>query len=247
MDKQKIKKKFDEYVLAHEVVGFVQDDPVQFPKRFDKKQDIEISGLIASSLAFGQRTKIIEAVEKIHTIMQNEPYNFCSNYTDDEAKLFTDFKYRFKTGEDMALLFKGIAKALKKYESLEDLFLNYHHVENETVKEGLVGFIGELLACPNSLLPCPTRKSACKRMNLYLKWMVRKSPIDVGIWHGVSPSQLIIPLDIHVAKQSRKYGIITRKADDWQSAYAITKFLKELDPNDPIRYDVVLFGEGVGL
>lgn len=247
MNKQELKKKFDEYVLQHEIDSFVEDDPVQFPKRFNKKQDIEISGLIASSLAFGQRTKIIEAVEKIHNIIDNDPYNFCLNYSTKEEKLFSGFKYRFKTGEDMMLLFEGLAKVLKKYNSLEDLFLAHHNDKNETIKEGLAGFISEILPCPNSLMPCPTRKSACKRMNLYLKWMVRKSAIDLGIWNGVSPSKLIIPLDVHVAKQSRKYGILSRKQDDWQSAYEITKFLSELDPHDPIKYDVVLFGEGIGL
>lgn len=247
MNKEKLKKEFDRYVLEYETVDFIKNDPIQFPHRFRKKQDIEISGLISSSLAYGKRDKIIQAVEMIHSIMENEPYVFCQNYTSKEAKLFSSFKYRYTTGEDIILLFEGLSNVLKKYNSLEELFLKYHKPEHDTVKEGLIGFISELLTCDNYLLPCPTRKSACKRLNLFLKWMVRKPPVDLGVWHGVSASKLVIPLDIHVGNMARKRGILNRKSNDWQSAYEITQFLRELDLKDPTKYDFALFGEGIGL
>lgn len=243
-----LKKHLDELVIAYETSDFISNDPIQFPHRFkDSPKDAEISGLIASSLAFGKREKIIEAVEKIHSIIQNEPRNFCENYSDKDHKIFQGFKYRYIKGEDIANLFVGISSVLKSHNSLEELFLTHHAEAHDTVKEGLIGFVGELLTCDNYLLPCPTKKSACKRLNLYLKWMVRKPPVDLGLWHGVDASKLIIPLDVHVAKVSRRLGILERKANDWQSAYEITQKLREFDPNDPTKYDFALFGEGIGL
>lgn len=242
-----LKKYLDELVLKYETADFIDKDPIQFPHRFKTKQDIEISALIASSLAFGKREKIVEAVEKIHTIMQNEPYNFCQNYKKNDAKIFQDFKYRYITGENIANLFEGIAKVLQNFDSLEELFLAKHSQNHDTVKEGLIGFVDEILTCDNYLLPCPTKKSACKRLNLFLKWMVRKPPVDLGIWENVDKSKLIIPLDVHVAKVSRKLGLLQRNANDWQSAYEITTHLRRLDPSDPTKYDFALFGAGIGL
>jgi uncharacterized protein (TIGR02757 family) len=247
MNQKELKKHLDELVFEFETSDFIKNDPIQFPHRFEKKQDIEISGLIASSLAFGKREKIIEAVEKIHQIIENEPHNFCLDYKPSDRKIFKDFRYRYINGENIADVFEGLAKITRKFESLEEAFLKHHHSSHENVKEGLIGFVGEIVTCGNYLLPCPSKKSACKRLNLFLKWMVRKSPVDLGIWQNVSPDKLIIPLDVHVAKVSRKLGMLNRNANDWQSAYEITQKLKEFDPKDPTKYDFALFGEGIGL
>ena len=247
MKREILKKHLEDLVLTYETPDFIKNDPVQFPHKFSKKQDIEISALIASSLAFGKREQIIEAIEKIHIIMENEPYNFIQNYKKNDRKIFKDFKYRYITGENIADIAEGLRKAFKNYTSLEELFLKYHFVCHDTVKEGLIGFVGELLTCNNYLLPCPSKKSACKRLNLFLKWMVRKPPVDLGVWHGVEPSKLIIPLDTHVAKVSRKLGLLGRNTDDWQSALEITLKLREFDSNDPVKYDFALFGVGIGL
>lgn len=247
MTDRELKKHLDKLVMEFETPDFIKNDPIQFPHRFEKKQDIEISALIASSLAFGKREKIIEAVEKIHQIIENEPHNFCQNYKSSDRKIFDNFKYRYINGENIADVFEGLAKVTHNFESLEDAFLEHHHSSHENVKEGLIGFVGEIVTCGNYLLPCPSKKSACKRLNLFLKWMVRKSPVDIGIWQNVCPSKLIIPLDVHVAKVSRKLGILKRNANDWQSAYEITQKLKDFDPEDPTKYDFALFGEGIGL
>lgn len=247
MKNENLKEHLEKLVLAYETPDFIKNDPVQFPHRFNKKQDIEISALIASSLAFGKREKIIEAIETIHKIMENEPYNFMQSYAEKDRKIFKNFKYRYITGENIADLAEGIARVIKNYDSLEELFLKYHSKEDETAKEGLIGFVGELLTCDNYLLPCPSKKSACKRLNLFLKWMVRKPPVDLGVWHGVDASKLIIPLDVHVARVSRKLGLLNRNPNDWQSALEITLKLKEFDPYDPAKYDFALFGEGIGL
>lgn len=248
MNKAELKKYLDELVIKYETPDFIKNDPIQFPHRFKTKQDIEISALIASSLAFGKREKIIEAVEKIHRIMENEPYNFCRNYKPQDRKIFEDFKYRYITDENIADFFEGLTIALKNFDSLEEVFLRYHEKNHETVKEGLTGFVEEITTCKsNYLLPSPDKKSACKRLNLFLKWMVRKSPVDLGIWQNVEKSKLLIPLDVHVAKVSRELGLLKRNANDWQSACEITKKLQEFDPYDPIKYDFALFGAGIGI
>ncbi len=247
MTQTELKKYLENLVLSYETADFIVNDPIQFPHRYNQKQDIEISALIASSLAFGKREKIIEAVEKIHTIIENEPYNFIQNYTKKERVLFKSFKYRYINGENIADLIEGISNVLKEHSSLEELFLKYYSKNHDSVKEGLTGFVGEILTCDNYLLPCPSKKSACKRLNLFLKWMIRKPPVDLGVWHGVDSSKLIIPLDVHVAKVSRKLGILDRKANDWQSAFEITQKLREFDASDPVKYDFALFGAGIGL
>lgn len=247
MNYKELKNHLDNLVVEFETSDFIKNDPIQFPHRFQKKQDIEISALISSSLAFGKREKIIEAVEKIHQIMGNEPYNFCQAYKKSDSKIFKDFKYRYIHGQNIAEVFEGISNIVKNYNTLEEVFLKHHTKEHETVKEGLIGFVGEIITCGNYLLPCPSKKSACKRLNLFLKWMVRKPPVDLGIWKNIDKSKLIIPLDVHVAKVSRKLCILKRNANDWQSAYEITQKLKEFDPKDPTKYDFALFGEGIGL
>lgn len=247
MNKNELKKYLDDLVIKYETKDFIPNDPIQFPHRFTKKQDIEISGLIASSLAFGKREKIIEAVEKVHKIIENEPYNFCTNFKNKDRKIFSEFKYRYINGENLADLIEGISKALQKYNSLEEIITKYDKNEYTTIKEGLTGFVEEILTCDNYLLPCPRKNSACKRLNLYMKWMTRKSQVDIGIWEQIDKSKLIIPLDVHVARVSRKLGLLERKANDWQSAYEITQILKEFDPKDPTKYDFALFGAGIGL
>jgi len=247
MKKKELKEYLDNLVIKYETSDFIINDPIQFPHRFKKKQDIEISALIASSLAFGKREKIIEAVEKIHQIMENEPHNFCQNYTPSDRKIFENFKYRYIDGSNIADVFEGLAKVLKNFYSLEEIFLKHHNSDHQNVKEGLIGFVGEIITCGNYLLPCPSKKSACKRLNLFLKWMVRKPPVDLGIWQNIDASKLIIPLDVHVAKVSRNLGILKRNPNDWQSAYEITQMLKEFDPKDPTKYDFALFGAGIGL
>jgi len=247
MNKTELKKYLDNLVKKYETPDFIKSDPVQFPHRFKTKQDIEISALIASSLAFGQRNKIIETVEKIHSLIENEPYNFCKNYKPSERKIFQNFKYRYIDDENITNFFEGLSKAINSFDSLEEIFLKHHNQKHETIKEGLIGFVSEITTHGNYLLPCPDKKSACKRLNLFLKWMVRKSSVDLGIWSNVDKSKLIIPLDVHVARVSRKLNLLSRNSNDWQSAYEITKILKEFDPDDPTKYDFALFGAGIGL
>lgn len=246
---QNMKEYLDNLVQKYETKDFIKNDPIQFPHRFYKKQDIEISALIASSFAFGRREKIIEVVEKIHNLMQNEPYNFCLNYKKSDEKIFENMEYRYVTNAHILGFFQGLAEVLRYYNSLEDIFLENYSLEDFNIKNGLTGFVDRILPLNslenNYLLPSPNKKSACKRLNLFLKWMIRKGPVDLGLWKNISLSQLLIPIDVHVARISRKLGLFEGKSNNWQTAEIITEKLKEFEPNDPVKYDFALFGYGI--
>lgn len=256
MINKKQKELFDSLVKKYETEKFILDDPVQFPHKFTNKLDQEISGLIASSLAYGKREKIIKDVEIIHKLIDYKPFDFVSNFDfKKDKKLFSGFVHRFTSGEDVAVLLFLIQQVIKQYNSLENTFLAGYSVEDKNIKQALINFIKELTSyIPmdidnihgiNYLIPSPEKGSACKRLNLFLKWMIRPAPVDLEIWKNISKEKLIIPLDTHVAKLSRKFGLVERKADDWITAEEITEKLKSYDKNDPVKYDFALFGLGV--
>lgn len=250
-----IKEFLDGLVIKYETVDFIKDDPVQFPHKFKNQADMEISALLASCLAYGKREKIIQSVKSVLEIMQNEPLNFINGFNiKKDYKLFEDFNHRYTSGIDLVLLFWSLNMILNRYSSIEDLFMQNYSNDDSNIKNALINFVEEFRKdLPDSyspkgfyfLLPSPLKGSACKRLNLFLKWMIRKGPVDLNLWKKVSSSKLIIPLDIHVAKQSRKLGLTERKTDDWKTAEEITDKLKEFDPIDPVKYDFAIFGMGL--
>jgi uncharacterized protein (TIGR02757 family) len=250
------KSYLDKLVATFETPDFIGSDPVQFPHRYTKKQDIEVSGLISSAFAYGQRRKIIENLECIHKTLNKSPHEFVINFDlDRDARFFSGFCYRFTGEADILYLIDSLSQVLKKYDSLEDAFLQGFSLEDKNVKSGLVNFVNLLrsyLPCGvpcskafSHLVPSPENGSACKRLNLFLKWMVRKAPVDLGIWNRVPSDKLIIPLDVHVARLSMLWGLTDRKSDDWRKAEEITEKLKQFDPDDPVKYDFAIFGAGV--
>lgn len=251
----KLKDFLNELVIKYETPEFIKDDPIQFPHRFQNKKDIEIAGIIASSLAYGKRDKIIQSVNIILNIMQNEPYNFINNFDFiKDLKLFDGFCHRFTCATDIVLLIESLKTAYKEYNSLEQLFLENYKKDDKNIKPALIGFVDKLRdIAPEGynpkgfyyLLPSPDRGSACKRLNLFLKWMVRKGPVDLNLWKNIDSSKLIIPLDVHISKQSRNLGLTKKKADDWKTAEEITERLKQFDAQDPVKYDFAIFGMGV--
>lgn len=249
------KSQLDELVAKFETPDFIGADPVQFPHRYTKKQDIEVSGFIASAFAYGQRKKIIENLENIHKILNTSPYEFVINFDlDRDASFFSGFCYRFTGEQDILFLIDSLGKVLRQFETLEDAFLQGFSTHDKNVKNGLINFVNLLRAnlpcgepCAKTLshlVPSPENGSACKRLNLFLKWMVRKPPVDLGIWNRVPADKLIIPLDVHVARVSMLWGLTDRKSDDWLKAEEITEKLKQLDPVDPVKYDFAIFGAG---
>lgn len=254
---QKLTKTYlDELVKTYEVCDFIKDDPVQFPHKYKKQEDIEVSGLISSSLAYGNRKKIIETLAIIHESFNCSPSEFVLNFDiDRDAELFRGFIYRYTQERDLVLLLHVVGQTLKEYGTLEKAFLKGFISDEKNIKQSLTNFVNLLrgyLPCNEQtcrglfhLIPSPELGSACKRLNLFLKWMIRKGPVDMNVWKTVPESKLIIPLDTHVARISRKWGLTSRNSNDWKTAEEITENLKRFDPVDTVKYDFAIFGLGI--
>ncbi|OGI00259.1 MAG: TIGR02757 family protein [Candidatus Melainabacteria bacterium GWF2_32_7] len=250
------KKKFlDSLVRKYEIPEFIDNDPIKFPHMFDNFQDQEISGLISSALAYGKRDKILESVEKILKIMDFEPYNFVTNFDfDKDNKLFNGFIHRYTSGRDIALLISALNGVLKEYSRIKNSFLAGFSISDTNIKPALTNFVYTIRGyLPTEeeakgfyfLIPSPEKGSACKRLNMFLRWMVRPGPVDLNLWQEIPTDRLIIPLDVHVARLSRKLDLTSRKVDDWKTAEEITENLKEFDKKDPAKYDFAIFGMGI--
>ncbi len=238
------KQKLDSLVKQFETPEFINDDPVQFPHKYTLKQDIEISGFISAAFAYGNRKKIIENLNCIHHTIDSHPYDFVINFEiDRDVEFFRGFCYRFNKEEDILFLFNSFKKILKQYNSLEDAFLAGYSDKDKNIKNALINFVN--LFENSRLIPNPQKGSACKRLNLFLKWMIREGPVDLGAWKSIPKSKLIIPIDVHVSRISRAWGLTQRKSDDWLTAEEITENLKQFDPDDPVKYDFAIFGSGV--
>lgn len=246
-----LKELLDSKVEKFNTPGFIPNDPISIPHRFKKKQDIEISGLFAATLAWGQRKTIIANCNRLMEWMDNDPHNFVVNHKESDLKRFLSFKHRTFNSTDLLYFLEFLSWYYKKYPSLEDAFAVPK--ESETSEAGLVAFHDLFFSLPDfpkrtiKHISTPARKSACKRINMYLRWMVRNDTkgVDFGIWKKVRPSQLICPCDVHVDRVARKLKLIRRKQVDWQTALELTANLRKLDPNDPVKYDFALFGLGV--
>lgn len=240
----------DEKVATYNQPNFVVDDPIVIPHRFRKKQDIEIAGLFAATLAWGLRKTIIKKCSELLDMMDNAPHDFILHHTEDDLKPFLDFKHRTFNATDTLYFISFLQRHYQQHESLEDAFVKGHQAGGEY---GLMNFHETFFDhedAPHRTkkhVSTPARKSACKRLNMYLRWMVRSDNqgVDFGIWNQINPSDLICPLDVHVERTARKLGLLTRKQSDWKAAIELTDELKKLDPTDPVKYDFALFGLGV--
>ena len=227
---------------------FIEFDPISIPHRFSKKQDIEISGLIAAILAWGQRKTIISKARKFLKFMDDAPHDFIRNHSENDLRSFTSFVHRTFQPTDALYFIEFLARYYKIHDSLEMLFL-----PNRPVEKGITNFHDTFFDDPfapdrtKKHIPTPMRKSSCKRINMFLRWMVRKDTkgVDFGIWSKHDPKNLVCPLDVHVGNVSRELGLLTRKQNDWRSAIELTSKLHSFDPNDPVKYDFALFGLGV--
>ena len=231
--------------------GFIELDPVSIPHQFKKKQDIEISGLIAAVLAWGQRVTIISKAKDFLNRMDNSPHDFLLNHKSSDLRLFKDYRHRTFNETDALYFVEFLSQYYKQNKSLETAFGILP--TDEHIGKGLENFhrlffsLEDFPKRTKKHISTPERKSACKRMNMYLRWMVRNDNkgVDFGIWKDISPSQLICPCDLHVERVARKLKLITRKQLDWQAALELTSNLKKLDELDPVKYDFALFGLGI--
>ncbi|MBV8254918.1 MAG: TIGR02757 family protein [Chitinophaga sp.] len=231
---------------------FIKNDPIIIPHSFSKLQDIEIAGLFAAILAWGNRTTIINKCRELMKMMDNSPYDYIRNHQPRERMKLMSFVHRTFNGLDLLYFVEFLQHYYTNVTSLEFAFSSHMSEEDENVEKGLLGFHKVFFALEHpertrKHISTPARNSACKRLNMYLRWMVRQDEngVDFGLWNHISPSQLVCPMDVHVSRVATRLGIISGPKADWKTAVALTHALKKLDPDDPAKYDFALFGLGV--
>jgi uncharacterized protein (TIGR02757 family) len=247
-----LERKYKEYNSGK----FIAADPISIPHRFSKLQDIEIIGFWIAMLAWGNRKSIITSGNKLVELMEGAPHDFILNHQDKDLKRFLDFKHRTFNATDALCFIEFFKQHYSKHESLEEAFLNTERGNRNAelnTGAGLIRFHKNFFSLEDAPhrtrkhIATPERGSTCKRMNMFLRWMVRKDKqgVDFGLWKKIKPSQLYIPLDVHVDRTARKLGLIRRKQTDWETVVELTENLKTFDPKDPVKYDFALFGISV--
>lgn len=251
LDSPELKSFLDEKVIQYNQPGFIENDPISIPHQYSKKQDIEIAGLFSATLAWGQRVTIIRKCKELFQLMDNDPHQFIIGHKEKDLKRFLDFKHRTFNPTDALYFIEFLRWFYKQFDSLESAF--DVRGNEETIENGLIRFQKLFFSLDDhprrtrKHISSPERKATCKRMVMYLRWMVRddNKGVDFGIWKTIRPSQLICPCDVHVDRVARKLKLIKRKQTDWQTALELTKNLRKYDPVDPVKYDFALFGLGI--
>ncbi len=231
--------------------GFIEHDPVSIPHRFSSKQDIEISGFLTAILSWGQRPVIIANSLRLMKMMDNEPYNFLLNASEKDFIQFTGFVHRTFNSDDCLFFLQALRSLYNQNECLEELF-SKGYLRESSIKQGIKAFRDSFLRIPHLArsekhFPDPEKGSAAKRLNMFLRWMVRSNDrgVDFGLWKTVSPAHLMCPLDVHSGRTARKLGLLSRKQDDWKAVEELTENLRTFDADDPVKYDFALFGLSV--
>jgi uncharacterized protein (TIGR02757 family) len=258
LNKQSLKDFLDRKVIEYNNLSFIPLDPVSVPHLFSKKQDIEISGFFAAIFAWGNRTTIINKCKELIKLMDNSPYDFILDHKEKDRKRFLGFRHRTFNDTDLLYFISFLQNHYRKHDTLEEAFLPKKILkapqhETEIIESALNYFSTYIFSLEDVPLrtkkhiASPMKNSGCKRLNMYLRWMVRNDGrgVDFGLWKKVEPSQLIVPLDLHVARVAKRFKLLTRPNPDWQSAVELTKHLREFDPGDPVKYDFALFALGV--
>ena len=244
--------------------SFIEHDPIRIPHRFSQKQDIEIMGFWAAVLAWGQRPVILRKATQLIDLMDGAPYEFVRNHQESDLKRFLAFKHRTFNATDALYFLHFFRQYYRQYDSLEDAFLSNSPekplaatggftAKLQTVEPNLIAFHDRFCCDPffpartRKHIATPARNSSCKRLLMFLRWMVRQDDrgVDFGLWTRLRPEHLVIPIDVHVNRVARKLGLLTRLQTDWKAALELTETLRQFDPADPVRYDFALFGLGV--
>lgn len=238
--------------LRYNHPNFIETDPVSIPHLFTRKQDIEISGFFAAILAWGQRKAIIRNASRLMEYMDNSPYDFILHHHERDLKACASFVHRTFNSTDLLYFIHWLQQHYKIHTSLEDAFIPEKSYPHDTVENALIQFRSSFFSLDHpprttKHISTPEGGSACKRINMFLRWMVRKDKqgVDFGIWKKIRPAQLICPLDIHVARTAFHLGLIPDMRSNWKNAMLLTEQLKALDPEDPVKYDFALFGIGI--
>ena len=243
----------NEKVIAYNKPGFIAADPICIPHSFSKRPDIEIAGFFAAIFAWGNRTTIINKSRELMQLMDNAPHDFCLHHSDNDLKKLLSFKHRTFNPTDLLYFISFFNMHFQKNDSLETAFTKWMTKKDSNIENALNGFYQYFFSLEDvpkrtmKHIASPAKKASCKRLNMYLRWMVRKDNcgVDFGLWKNISASQLVIPLDVHVARVARHFKLLTRKNTDWQAAVELTNEIKKMDAKDPAKYDFALFALGV--
>jgi uncharacterized protein (TIGR02757 family) len=229
--------------------NFIANDPISIPHQFTKLQDVEIAALFAATLAWGNRTTIINSCKKLMQLMDNAPHQFITQHQEGDLKRFLPFVHRTFNATDLLYFIAFLQQHYLTNTSLENAFSKYLQPTDTSVKNALIGFNNYFFSLPDypmrtrKHVATPARKSACKRLNMFLRWLVRNDlqGVDFGIWKNIKMHQLICPLDVHVSNTAFTLGILPNKKANWDNAVALTQFLKTINPTDPAVFDYALF------
>jgi len=254
-DKPSLKNFLDKKVDEYNQPFFIESDPICIPHLFSKQQDIEISGFFAATFAWGNRATIINKSKELLQRMDYAPYQFIVNHNETDIKNLLNFKHRTFNATDLLYFIQFLKHHYSRNKSLESAFFNSKTIEkaDKTIECSLQYFYNYFFSLKNfpartiKHIASPQKKSTCKRLNMFLRWMVRKdgNGVDFGLWKKILPSELICPVDVHVARVARHFKLLHRNATDWQAALELTDSLRILDATDPVKYDFALFSLGV--
>lgn len=250
MTKLELEQFLNEKVIQYNQPRFIESDPIQIPHQFSKKEDIEIAGFLTATIAWGKRPMIIKNANKMMEIMGNSPYDFIINHKKKDLEDIQNFVHRTFNILDFQFFIKSLKNIYLNHDGLESVFAK--HIQDNTMQNSIhqfkkVFFEIEHPSRTTKHVSDPIKGSAAKRINMYLRWMVRQdnTGVDFGIWKSISPAVLSCPLDVHSGNVARKLGLLTRKQNDWKALSELDTNLRKLDSKDPTKYDFALFGLGV--
>ena len=250
MKKAEIKAFLEEKVQQYESFDFIEVDPILIPHQFSQKEDIEISGFLAATIAWGNRKSIINNAQKMMALMDQAPYDFIMNHKEDDLERFEGFVHRTFNADDLRYFVKALRYIYQEHQGLEQLFSS--HASTQSLHGAIHQFKQVFFSLPHQQrtqkhVSDPLKGSAAKRLNMYLRWMVRsnKNGVDFGLWKSLHPRQLSCPLDVHSGNVARKLKLLKRKQNDGKALAELDTALRKMDPEDPVKFDYALFGLGV--
>lgn len=250
MTKSELKDFLDEKVLLYNNPKFIESDPIQIPHQFTQKEDIEIAAFLTATIAWGNRKMIINNAQRMMDLMGNSPYDFVMNHEENHLENLETFVHRTFNGIDFKTFVIALQQLYQNHSGLEHFFTQ--HQESNSMQNAIAAFKKQFFTVPHlprttKHVSDPTQGSAAKRINMYLRWMVRKdnNGVDFGLWQNIPTSVLSCPLDVHSGNVARKLGLLTRKQNDGKALAELDASLRNLDPKDPVKYDFALFGLGV--
>jgi uncharacterized protein (TIGR02757 family) len=254
MNFSELKQFLDEKVELYNTPTFIESDPISIPHQFDLKEDIEIMGFLVSTIAWGNRKMIIKSGNSLASILGNSPYDFIMNYGETDSVLLRNFKHRTFNSFDLDFFITALKTIYTKHKGLENVFSSPINSDATTMQGSIENFrkiffetVEDSKFRTFKHVASPAKGSASKRINMYLRWMVRqdKKGVDFGVWKSISPSLLSCPLDVHSGNVGRALGLLPRKQNDWKAVMELDGNLRKMDASDPVKYDFALFGLGV--